>query len=151
MRALPHTIPLIDASIAPCAHSEGCEFHALPAFMRDAKRIWGHVPVTQIQLEIHVSPRAGGNFKYSRQLVKSYGEHGLRKVMRNDKEWNNPQSVKEDRKARALLSSLLEHGFVPFHVHFTEGPTLCCATEYSLINMFAPATRLRAFGLNVKR
>ena len=134
-------------------HSEGCEFHALPRFFNDSMSIWGHIPVTQLQIEVHVSPRAAV-FEQSRLLVHDYGKHGLRQEnaaslgmitpwrqrrarkqtmhVANTMEWNNPQSVKEDRRARVLLDSLLQHGFLPFHIHLgsmDNHSNLCCGTE----------------------
>ena len=69
-------------------------------------------------------------------------------VERPSPEWNNPQAVREDRRARDLLGLLLAHGFVPFHVDFgpLDSHTLCCGTEYSLVNSRAPPERLRLAG-----
>ena len=156
--------------LVPC--SEGCEFYALPRFLNESMATWGHVPVTQLQIEVHVSPRAS-IWEKSRLLVHSYGEHGLRqekaanlgirsmpqkrgrlsalelmesaaeKKAANTLEWNNPQSVKEDRRARALLELLLQYGFLPFHVHLGRmDSNLCCGTEYSFINTLASPKRL---------
>uniref|UniRef100_A0A7S2FL84 Methyltransferase FkbM domain-containing protein n=1 Tax=Haptolina brevifila TaxID=156173 RepID=A0A7S2FL84_9EUKA len=50
---------------------EGCEFTALSQFLREATRRWGHVPVTQLQVELHVSPRHTHNMSLTRRLVHS--------------------------------------------------------------------------------
>lgn len=147
--------------------SEGCEFEALSQFLNDSMRIWGYVPVTQIQVtrsskvhghahartfesltpgapptpqvEVHVAARYSDH-KTTRQLVRSYGDLGLKK----HKNWNNPQSVREDRRARSMLTELLAHGFVPFHIDLGSiaSSNLCCGTEYTLLNTRAPAHRL---------
>ena len=42
--------------------------------------LWGHVPVSQLQIEIHVGNRMQ-SYSQERTLVRSYGQRGL---MRND-------------------------------------------------------------------
>ena len=55
------------------------------------------------------------------------------------------QTIRENVKALKLLDSLRAHGFIPFHIHFTDtAGFLCCGVEYSFINARAPNTLLPA-------
>ena len=119
---------------------------AIPRFLNDSMARWGHVPVTQLQIEVHVGNRLQ-SYSEERKLVRSYAQFGLLHGRNFSAGWNNPQRVVEDSRARRMLDSLRDHGFVPFHVHLNdasaEGP-MCCATEYSLLNSRAPTALLPA-------
>lgn len=117
---------------------------AIPRFLNDSMMLWGHVPIVQLQVEIHVANRLQ-SYSEERKLVRSYGTNGVLRGKRFNGGANNPQRVADDNKARALLDALREHGFVPFHVHLSDfgtGLPGCCSSEYSFFNSHAPPALL---------
>jgi hypothetical protein len=119
---------------------EGCEMEALPRFLNDSMARWGHVPVTQLQIEIHVG--FVPPFRRAIANLESYGARGLLHNSSQFAESNHPQILSQDLRARELLTKLQLHGFVPFHIHFGETRTSCCAAEYSFYNTRTPAKML---------
>ena len=87
---------------------EGCEMDALPRFLNDSMARWGHVPVTQLQIEIHVANRLQ-SYGEERKLVRSYGEAGLLHGKQFSGNFNNPQRIIDDIRARSLLDILRSH------------------------------------------
>lgn len=69
---------------------EGCELDAVPRFLKDSMEALGHVPVTQLQIEVHVLHRSVLHSE-SQMLARSYATHGLLKGRRFPDGWNNPQ------------------------------------------------------------
>ena len=126
---------------------------AIPRFLNDSMALWGHVPVTQLQIEIHVANRLQ-SYAEERKLVRSYAKFGLLRGRNFSAGWNNPQRVMDDVRARRMLDSLRDHGFVPFHIHLNdasaEGP-MCCGTEYSLLNSRAPTALLPATSVSASQ
>ena len=116
------SVSWIDFSKVDC---EECEYQAIQQFLNDSMRLWGRIPVTQLKLELHV-PARSFNEDRERGLVHSYGRNGLLRGKTFPGNYNNPQSVALDLKAQAVLASLRAHGFVPFHVHFTDSVGLLC-------------------------
>jgi len=150
---------------------ERCELDALPRFINDSLARWGHVPVTQLQVEVHVS-QVDGSHNQTHLRTHSYGKYGLvwknRKSRRDNATYysrggpdeaeealkelsmggltNNPHSMAWNSRARKLLASLYGAGFVAFHIDLwgdRADPFLgCCFAEYTLLNTRAPTRRL---------
>ena len=112
---------------------ERCEHYALPRFVNDALQRWGHVPVTQLQVEVHVASVFKANQTHLR--TASYGRYGLwmrsgRKALPrlsptdekiraaaldgisvvNGNISNNPHSMVWDLTARNMLDTLYKAG-----------------------------------------
>ena len=151
-------------------------YRVLCALLRAGR--WGRVPVTQLQLEVHVAARTSDPY-WSSALVHSYGTRGLLRAPahgligyrggnrsgtaglsgrsmaahRKFLQWNNPQAVRQDRRARRMLKALLAHGFVPFHIDFGDADgaerSTCCSVEYTFLNTRAPQYRLPKFQLGL--
>ena len=93
-------------------------------FVNESLQLWGRVPVTQLQVEIHVNQRLSRPHGITRNLTEHYAQHGLHKfgpgeqVTEGWQAWNNPHSVAVDRAAVGMLSALYAAGFVTFHIDF---------------------------------
>lgn len=143
--------PWVDYLKVDC---EGCEERAIPLFLNDSMRRWGLVPVTQLQLEVHIDPRSGSP-SAQQQLLRSYSKAGLKmqsagsllvnvdrtEKARRKRVFNNPHAYRSERRMRPALALLQAHGFVPFHVDFGDVGS-CCSIEYSLLNIKAPVAKL---------
>ena len=131
---------------------ERCEFEALPRFVNDSLARWGRVPVTQIQVEIHVYP-VTKNTSQTHLRTHSYGRFGIsdkldpgtkRQALSGlvrPPQTNVPHSISWNRPALAMLGLLYEAGFATFHIQWNP-PSLgfdgCCFAEYSLFNTRTP-------------
>ena len=53
------------------------------------------------------------------------------------------QSVLGDKAGRRMLQALYDHGFLPYHAHFSGLKAYgCCWIEYTLLNTRAPLSRM---------
>lgn len=135
---------------------EGCEFDALPQFLNASMHRFGHVPLGQLQVEMHVSGRLGRDkcydngtpclerFKSQQRLTELYAHGGVRYRGHRafDSGYTNPQAMRAEWKARRLLATLQRYGFVPFHIDFTTHASGCCGSEYTFLNTRAPEEML---------
>ena len=103
---------------------EACEFDSLGPLFRELFARDGIVPVTQLQLEIHVGSASGrtGLIHYKKKRHMFDPELPVHDVR-----------TKRNAKSLGLLSMLYEVGFVTFHVDLTRSHH-CCGMEYSLYN-----------------
>jgi len=111
---------------------ESCEFAALAQFLDEATAGGGTVPVTQIQMEVHVPGR-------SLAKTRAWAKYGINHT---SPMW--PElGPRANAQALRLLAQLLDLGFVVFHIGLGGAHRFqCCGAEYSLINTRAPAERL---------
>ena len=135
---------------------EGCEFLALPQFLNESMRTLGHVPVTQLQLEIHVPWRLHTRFHSNETvaLLRSYALHGP--IITPESCYSgSPEPIfmtnmnypyvplYASKTALPLLAALSAAGFVPFHIdQAQQAPFYCCNVEYTFLNIRAPADKL---------
>lgn len=121
---------------------EGCEYKALPQFLEESTAKFGHVPVTQIQFELHVEGLGANVTQKWAEGQDRKDKHG--QVVKGEVVRPFRQSG-VNRDARHLLHTLEQYGFVPFHIDFTRHPYQCCGVEYSLFNTKAPKDMLPKF------
>ena len=102
---------------------ESCEFKAVMQFLDQAASERGVVPVTQLQMEVHLPGRGLSH-------TRAWAKHGINHT---DPVW--PKYRKFNKLALQMFSKLLQSGFVVFHIELGGAhPFQCCGAEYSLVN-----------------
>ena len=113
---------------------ESCEFGAITRFLDEAggPGEGAPIPVTQLQMEVHV-PGSG------LAQARAWAAHGIGHTDPTSRRYRG-----YNVKALRMLSRLLEHGFVVFHIALGGAHRFqCCGAEYTLLNTRAPAQRLQ--------
>ena len=105
---------------------EGCEFAAVAQFLDEMRlmRAEGRtVPVTQLQMEVHVPGRSLAH-------TRAWAANGINHT---NPIW--PRYARTNRRALDMLSKLLSFGFVVFHIELGGAhPFKCCGAEVTLVN-----------------
>lgn len=129
----PQKMEVLDYLKIDC---EGCEMSSLlPFFAQLAARYGGEVPITQLQIEIHL----GVMIEKNRTDIAAYSAGGIEAVLaQHSSEWIEAYRRK-GKQYRALLAGLQSFGFVPFHIDMNhKGGS---AAEFSFANIKCPSCR----------